>query len=348
MPFEIDGKKVGEGEPCYIVAEIGINHNGDLELAKETMAKARDAGADAVKFQNYHTEDFITDKSLLYEYESGGRTVKESQYEMFKRCELTFEQLTELKRFGDELGISLHSTPTGKRGIEELVKLGCPVLKNGSDYLTHLPLIQDMAQSGLPTVLSTGMASLEEISEAVHAFRAAGNDKLILLICTSNYPTKPENVHLRRIKTLSDVFGCPAGFSDHTDGNTAAIASIVYGSVWLEKHFTLSKDLPGPDHRFSSTPEELRELVKAVRDVESMLGRPELVHSATEDFSRREYRLSCQSIVDLPLGHTLCEKDIAFRRPGTGIKPAHGKYLFGRKLRRPVTANHVFTLEDFE
>jgi len=225
----VGDQTIGNGMPCFLVAEVGINHNGDLNLAKQTIDAAVAAGADAVKFQNYRTEDFINDKSLTYEYISQGNSIIESQYEMFKRCELTKETLRELKDYCESLNVNFHSTPTSKSGIQDLVEIGALILKNGSDYLTNLPLIRSMGESGLPTVLSTGMATLAEIDDAVRTFRSTGNNQLALLHCTSSYPTPPEEVNLRKIASLASAFGCPVGFSDHTDGIISALGAVALG-----------------------------------------------------------------------------------------------------------------------
>src|SRR5205823_10440934 len=180
-----------------------------------------------------------------------GTAVTESQFEMFKRCELSSEHLDELRDHCEQRGAVFFSTPTSVNGINELVRLGVPLLKNGSDYLVHLPLIRAMAQTGLPTVVSTGMATRVEIEDAVNAFRQAGGRDLILLHCTSSYPTPSEDVHLRRIPALAAAFDCPVGFSDHSEGNVAGIGAVALGACFLEKHFTIDKNLSGPDHRFS-------------------------------------------------------------------------------------------------
>lgn len=249
------GKRlVGEGQPCFLAAEVGINHNGDMDLAHRCIDAAAEAGADAVKFQNYHTEDFLSDRSLTYEYVSQGKTVVEPQYDMFKRCELAPASLRELCEHCDQRSVIFFSTPMSEKGIDELVDVGSPLLKNGSDCLVHLPLIRAMARTGLPTVISTGMATLEDMKDAVEAFRQAGGRDLILLHCTSSYPTPPADVHLRKIAALSAAFDCVAGLSDHTDGTVAAIGAVALGACMIEKHFTLGKNLPGPDHRFSADP----------------------------------------------------------------------------------------------
>jgi N,N'-diacetyllegionaminate synthase len=338
---------VGEGQPCFLAAEIGINHNGDLKLAHRSIDAAADAGAEAVKFQNYRTEDFVTERSLTHEYISQGKTIVESQYEMFKRCELAPQSLSELRRHCDQRRIIFFSTPTSEDGVRDLLDLGVLLLKNGSDYLSHLPLIRAMAKTGLPTVISTGMATLDEVKDAVEAFRGAGGKELILLHCTSSYPTPPADVHLRKISALSAAFDCPIGLSDHTDGTVAAIGSVALGACMIEKHFTLDKNLPGPDHRFSADPREFASLVESVRTMEMSLGSAELKPASSEELGRRDYRLSCVAARELRAGHRLTTSDIAFSRPGVGFPPKELETLIARVLLQDVPPGHVFSLEDF-
>lgn len=343
---ELKNRKIGIGFPVYIVAEIGINHNGDMELAKKTILAAKDAGADAVKFQNYKTEDFVPIKNLEYEYISQGKLIKEFQYDMFKRCELSAEQIIELKIFCDNHSIEFHSTPTNFEGVDLLKKIGVAVLKNGSDYLTHLDLIEYMGKSGIPTVLSTGMAAISEIDDAVNVFRSTGNKNLILLHCTSSYPTPAEDVHLKKIQTLKDTFGVVSGFSDHSDGPWAAVGSITYGAAWIEKHFTLDKNLSGPDHAFSSDPQEFAQLVAGIRYMEKSVGEPHLGCTKNEYHSKEKFRISCCAARDLMKGQILTEHDISFFRPGNGIIPKN-KYLFlGRKINCSIQRGALLQLED--
>ena len=344
---QIAGHRLGVGYPCFIVAEIGINHNGDMELAARMIQAAADCGADSVKFQNYRTEDFISDQSLMYSYISEGREVTEAQYDMFKRCELTPENLRVLKEHADDCGVVFHSTPTSEQGIQDLMAIGVPLLKNGSDYLVHLPLIRAMARTRLPTVVSTGMATLSEVDAAVRAYREAGGRDLILLHCTSSYPTPPEDVNLRRIPALAAVFGCPVGLSDHTWGTVAATGAVALGACWIEKHFTIDRSLPGPDQRFSSDPGEFTALVKAVREMEKCLGNSTVHPTVSEAAGRLAFRLSCVAARALPDGHVLGSEDIAFRRPGTGLPPAAVHWLVGHRLRKPVDGGHVLSPEDF-
>lgn len=338
---------VGEGWPCFLAAEIGINHNGGLNLAHRCIDAAADAGADAVKFQNYRTEDFVSSRSLMYEYVSQGQTLSESQYDMFKRCELPPGSLRELREHCDRRNVIFFSTPSSEQGLQELAELGVPLLKNGSDYLVHLPLIQAMARTGIPTVLSTGMAVYPDIEDAVNAFRQAGGKDLVLLHCTSAYPTPAEDVHLRKLPALAAAFGCPAGLSDHSCGNVAAIGAVALGACMIEKHFTLDKNLPGPDHRFSADPSEFRALVEAVRTMEKNLGSAELKPVKSEESGRREYRLSCVAAHDLPAGHSLAASDIAFCRPGFGFPPKNSTMILNRQLNKEIPTGHVFAPEDF-
>jgi N,N'-diacetyllegionaminate synthase len=344
--IQIGSRLVGTDHPCFIAAEIGINHNGDLALAREEIAAAAECGADSVKFQNYRTDDFILDRTLTYEYVSQGRRVIESQYDMFKRNELTRDQLLELKACCDRYDVVFHATPSGTDGLDDLVEIGAPVLKNGSDYLSHTPFIRAMGETGLPTVLSTGMATLAEVDRAVRTFRETGNDQLILLHCTSSYPTPRSAVHLRKMRTLGETFGCPVGLSDHTEGTAAAAAGAALGAVWIEKHFTLRRDLPGPDHWFSSDPQEFKALVESVRTVETMLGDPAVGPAPEEAVAREEYRLSCVAARNLAAGHTLTAGDVVFRRPGRGIPPADAHLLSGRVTARPIPAGHAIREED--
>jgi len=348
QPLELStGHRIGPGAPCFIAVEVGLNHNGDVALAHRLIDAAADAGADGVKFQNFRTEDFVTDRSLEYEYVSQGRAVREAQYDMFKRYELAPEAWAELRDHCQERGIVFFSTPTSEAGIEQLVRLGAPLLKNGSDFLVHLPMVRAMARTGIPTVISSGMATLAEVDDAVRAFRNAGGEDLILLHCTSSYPTPAEDVRLRSIPTLAAAFGCLVGLSDHSDGVVAAVGSVALGACFIEKHFTLDKNLPGPDHRFSADPAEVRELVDAVRTMEACLGGGPIGPAPSELAGRRDFRLSCAAATDLEADSVLSEAGIAFRRPATGLPPVAADWMVGRRLARAVPAGKVLEPSDF-
>ncbi len=241
--IHIQDKIIGKNAPCFIAAEVGINHNGDMELAKQMIKAAKQAGADGVKFQNYYTEDFILDKNLTYEYVSEGKTVVETQYEMFKRYELSAAQLKELKKYCDEIGIVFFSTPTSQRGIKDLQEIDTLLFKNGSDFLVNLELIEQFAETKTPLVISTGMATLAEIDDAVRTFEKAGGNELVILHCVSAYPAPAADVNLRKIPALEAAFDYPIGFSDHTDGIVATLGAVALGACFIEKHFTTDKNL---------------------------------------------------------------------------------------------------------
>jgi len=321
---------MGSQPPCFVIAEIGINHNGSIELAKKSIEAAKKCGVDAVKFQNYVTTDFISDRSLTYQYPGPDGRITESQYDLFKRNELSDEQFTLLKQCCDSIGIEFLSTPTNRQGVEFLAGIGCRMVKNGSDYLVNHRLVAAMACSGMETILSTGMATLAEIDEAVSTFKAAGGKDLTLLHCTSTYPTAPQNLNLRRIPVLAQAFGCLSGFSDHSEGITAATAAVVLGASMVEKHFTLDRSLPGPDHHFSSDPAEMAQLVAAVRYAEASLGTSILGPTEAEMSSRESFRLSCVAAEDIEKGTVLTASHLAFRRPGHGLPPRLESALLGR------------------
>lgn len=331
----------------YVIGEIGINHNGKRTLAEQTIAAAAKVGVDAVKFQNYRAEDFLSDRSVTYGYRSQGENIVEPQYDMFKRCELTGDDLFFLRDMCARYGVDFLSTPTNEDGVMVLKKLGAPALKNGSDYLGHIDLIRSMARTGLPTIISTGMAMEEEVAEAVDAYRSAGGQNLVLLHCVSIYPAPIGQLNLRRMQSLATTFDCVVGFSDHSEGEVAAGIAVALGASVIEKHVTLSHDLPGPDHTFSAEPDELRMLVERVRSVEGALGSAAVVPAVGEVEARTVFRLSCVAAHRLDAGHRLTDADLAFRRPGTGYRPALAAGLVGRVLGLSVERGHVFGEGDF-
>ena len=331
----------------FIVAEIGINHNGDMNLAKKMILAAKESGADAVKFQNYKTEDFVLDRTIEYTYFSKGKEVTEKQFDMFKRYELSFDQLNELKSYCDDIDITFFSTPTGKQGVDELIQLGVSIIKNGSDFLQNLPFIEELAKTEIPIVISTGMATLAQIDEAVRTFESAGGKELTILQCVSQYPTPLEEVNLLKIPALKKAFGYPVGFSDHTEGSVAAIGAVTLGATFIEKHFTLSHDLEGPDHRFSSTPEEFKSYVDSIRKIEIALGKEKLTPTMRDHANSVHFQLSCVAKEGLNEDHVLTENDIAFSRPGDGLPPKMKPFLIGKKLSSAKQAGSKFSFEDF-
>ncbi len=292
------GKTIGIDSPV-IVAEIGINHNGDMKLCRDMIKSAKQCGVDSIKVQNYHTEQFIGQRSEFWEYKNfidnghgnySLEMVKERQYDMFKRCELSFENLVEINEICEEVGIGWHSTPMDIDGLNDLLALNVPVLKNGSDCLQDLELIKAMAETGLPTVISTGMAIVDEIDAAVLTYRNnCIEDNLILLHCCSSYPAPDDSLNVSRIQSLHYNYGLHTGFSDHSKGTTAAILSVAMGSVWYEAHYTTNKFLPGPDNLFSKDPVEMKTIVDGINAAFKQLGDPALGMTDIEAANRKAW-----------------------------------------------------------
>lgn len=344
--IQIGDRVVGPSQPSFLIAEIGLNHNGSYELATESIEAAAKAGADAVKFQNYRTEDFLSDRTLTYTYVSEGREVTESQWDMFKRCEPKAEWLPRLMAFCRERGIVFFSTPTSKEGVDDLMKVNVAVLKNGSDYLTNLPLLEVMGRTGVPVIVSTGMADERDVDDAVAAV-GKGTSPLVLMHCTSSYPTPNEHVNLRRMLTMRDRYRALVGFSDHTEGWSAAVQAVTLGACMVEKHFTLDHNLPGPDHWFSSAPAEFAELVRQVRNAELRLGSPVIAPAAVEKHGREEYRVSMVAAEDLGSGTVVTERHVMLRRPGTGILARDMARYMGRRIIRSIGRGTPLRPEDF-
>lgn len=341
-------KLISEHGKAYIIAEVGINHNGDLSVACEHIRQAASAGADAVKFQNWVAEDFISDKTQMFTYKSQGREITESFYELCKRNEIGSDWLLKLQETADEVGVTLLSTPTSKHGVDQLSALGIRVLKNGSDYLSHIPLIKYMAEKADTLILSTGMADQQDIDYAMDAVSSTkSNCEVVLLHCTSIYPTPPEEANLLRMLKLAERYGTPIGYSDHTTGFEAAVQAVTLGACILEKHFTLSHELEGPDHWFSVTPDELSDYVRAVRDAEVRLGRGQIELAHGERGIALEQRLSAVAARPIKAGELLSEACVAYRKPGSGIHPAEIHRFFGRVIKNDVAENQVLRELDF-
>jgi len=317
---------------CFIIAEVGLNHNGNYQLAKESVIAAAKAGADAVKFQNFLTEDFLSDRTILHTYKDGDIEITEPLFDICKRSEFKVEWLPGLIRLCDKLGIVFLSTPTSESGVDDLISHGVKYIKNGSDYLSHIPLLKYMASTDAIIIISTGMAYQEEIDDAVNAILSiqSNKSKLIILHCTSSYPTSPENVNLKKIQTLQDRYQVPIGFSDHTEGWESAVQAVTLGARVVEKHFTLDKNLPGPDHWFSSDYQEFKDLVNQIRLAESRMGNKALIPAKSEIKVRDQWRLGLVWNRDIKAKDVVLEHDIAIRKPATGLQPKELYSVIGR------------------
>jgi N-acetylneuraminate synthase/N,N'-diacetyllegionaminate synthase len=346
MKVKIGNTLIGEEEPCFIIAEAGVNHNGDINLAKKLIAAAKDAGADAVKFQTFKAENVVIKNAEKAEYQKIAK--EESQYEMLKKLELIEEDFRELADYAKEKDILFLSSPFDKESVDLLYELDVPAFKIGSGEITNFPLLKHIAKKGKSIILSTGMATLGEVEEALNVIRSDGVEDIILLHCVSNYPARIEDVNLRAMETLKQAFKIPVGFSDHTLGITASIAAVALSACVIEKHFTLDRNLPGPDHKASLEPDELKEMVEAIRDVEKALGDGIKRPIKEEKEIKRVARRSIIANVEIPEGAIITEDMLDVKRPGTGIEPKYIDMLVGRKARENIKKSDIVTWKMIE
>jgi len=309
---------------------------------------AKVAGADAVKFQSFKAERIVTRdaEKAAYQMQTTGST--QSQYEMIKGLELDEDDFRSLAAYSKKRGIMFISSPFDIESISILSEIGVPAFKIASGEITNFPLIREISRRGQPVILSTGMANLGEIEAALEVIRSEGLQKIVLLHCVSSYPTPAQDVNLRAMETLKSAFKLPVGFSDHTCGIAASIASVALGACVLEKHFTADKDLPGPDHKASLDPPELKEMVRCVRYTEKMLGDGIKKPTKEEVETRKAVRKSIVAAFDLPAGTCLQENMLDIKRPGTGIAPKHLQALLNRKIKTEIKNDELIAWEKME
>ncbi|MCG8637442.1 MAG: N-acetylneuraminate synthase family protein [Desulfobacterales bacterium] len=350
MEFEIGSRMIGEGHPCFIIAEAGINHNGDLDIAGKMVDAAVDCGVDALKFQTFTASEFVGDKSEVYTYETQGKKVSESMLDMFARHEFRAGEWREIADYCRQKGIIFFSTPQDRDNLALLNRIGVPAIKVGSDDLVNLPLIRAYAGHGLPMILSTGMGYLDEIESAVKTVLDQ-NSNLALLHCTSQYPTPLQDLNLSKITELKRRFpNTVTGFSDHSSGCEAAVMSVALGAKIFEKHFTLDRNMYGPDHRFSSDPAEMASLVRRIRETETSLGSPELSPTEKEKDMRNICHRTIVAVKDIQEGEIIRQDMIALKRPAKGLYPKYMERLVGQKaeglIKKGEYIKRLFTGED--
>ncbi len=333
--------KIAKGKPCFIIAEAGVNHNGSLELATRLIYAAADAGADAVKFQTFVTEEVVGINAPKAKYQKETTNPSESQYEMIKKLELSKEDHEVLLKEAKRKNIIFLSTPFDEKSVDLLVELRVPLIKIGSGEITNHLFLKYIAKKGLPIILSTGMSTLEEVAESVSVIKEAGCEDLTLLHCTSNYPARVEDCNLLSMKTMVDKLNLPVGYSDHTSGIVVPIAAAALGACVIEKHFTLDKNLPGPDHKASLEPYELKEMVKSIRMVERALGSPVKAPVEAELEVRDVARRSIVAKVNILKGTKIAEDMLAFKRPGTGMQPKNAHILIGKTAKRIICKDEM-------
>ncbi|MBU3934947.1 N-acetylneuraminate synthase family protein [Patescibacteria group bacterium] len=343
--IKISQKLIGGQEPCFIIAEAGINHNGDINIAKKMIDSAIEAGVDAVKFQTFTAKEFISNENEMHEYKSQGKIVKESALKMFERNEFKEEEWKEIAEYCKQKGIIFFSTPQDLSNLELLLRIEVPAIKVGSDDLVNLPLLEGYSKKGLPMIISTGMAYLLEIDEAVRTIKN-NNDDLAILHCISSYPAEFGELNLEKIKNLRNIFpDCVIGFSDHSEGAIAAIIAVALGAKIIEKHFTLDKSMPGSDHWFSADPEELKELVKNIRSTEKALGDSKIKPTDKEVETRKTAHRSITASQDIKKGEKLTEENIAMKRPGTGILSKFTPLIIGKEAREDIKKGELISFD---
>lgn len=344
----IADKRIGSEYPCFIIAEAGVNHNGDVSLAKRLIDAAVQSGADAVKFQTFHTDKNITHTAEKADYQKHTTPSDESQYDMIKKLELPDDVFFELSDYAKNRGIIFLSTPFDNESVDLLDRIDVPAFKIPSGEITNYPLLKKIAEKERTIILSTGMATLGEVEDAFHYLKKCGAEDIILLHCTTSYPASIQSVNLRAMETLRCAFQVPVGYSDHTEGITIPIAAVAMGACVLEKHFTLDRTLPGPDHKASLEPHELRAMVKAIRDVETARGNGIKEPNKEEEAIKKVARKSIVAQCDINAGYRLKESDLAIKRPGTGIEPRYFGLIVNKKARIHIQQDQVIMWDMIE
>ena len=346
--IKLNNHLIGHGCQPFIIAEAGINHNGEIANALKMIDIAKTAGADAIKFQTFEASGIVIDSSLTFTYKSQGKEITESMFEMYKRCEFSKTEWIKIKQKCDEVKILFLSTPENRSDLDLLLELGIPAIKIGSDDFTNIPLLKDYSSTGLPLIISCGMANLNEIHQTLNAIGSLEKYPTILMFTTSEYPTIPMNVNLLKLKTLAKSFPkIPLGYSDHTQGILASSLAVAFGAKVFEKHFTIDKNLPGPDHWFSADPEGLKNWVDSIRTAATMLGSEEVKATEKEEKTKILARRSIVALSDIKQGESFNQNNIGLRRPGNGLPAVMIEEIFGKKSAKKISKGNLLKIGDF-
>ena len=330
----------------FIIAEAGVNHNGDMSIARQLIDAAAEAGADVVKFQTFSADQLVTKKAEKAEYQTKHTDAEESQYDMIKRLVLSREMHVELIDYCRSKGIEFFSTAFDTESVDLLIELGIDYFKIPSGEITNLPYLRCIGRFGKSVILSTGMAGIGEIEAAIDALEEAGTDRnnIIVLHCNTEYPTPMEDVNLQAMVSLRDAFGVEFGYSDHTQGIEVAVAAVALGATVIEKHFTIDKNLPGPDHKASLEPHELKQFVSAIRNIEKAMGDGIKRPSPSERKNKPIARKSIVAARDIKAGEFLTEDNLTVKRPGTGVSPMRWDEICGRVAVRDFAADELIEI----
>jgi len=336
------------GKP-FVVAEAGINHNGELIKALKMIEVAKQSGVDAVKFQTFRAEEFCGDKTQMFTYQSQGKEIIEPMLDMFKRYEFDYDEWFQIKQKCDDENILFLSTPQNRSDLDLLLELGLPAIKVGSDDFSNLPLLEDYAKTKLPMIVSCGMSDLAEVYQALDVIGSFEGYPTILLLCTSQYPTPLEDVNLLKLKTLASAFpDLVLGFSDHTKGSLASSLAVAFGAVFFEKHFTLDNNLAGPDHWFSENPESLKDWVKSIHQSYQIMGNALVRPTSKELEMRKLARRSIVVLKDIKQGDKLTEENIGLRRAGNGIAPIFLKDMLGSFASQDLVEGNLMQFKNVQ
>lgn len=346
--IKIGNRSIGSGEPVFIIAEAGVNHNGDVNLAKQLIDEAVVAGADAIKFQTFHTDNIVTCTAEKAGYQKKSTLSDESQYEMLKKLELADDVFRELSDYAKKRKILFLSTPFDAESVDLLDQIDVPSFKIPSGEITNFPLLKIIAEKKKTIILSTGMATLGEVEDAFHYLKICGAEDIILLHCTTSYPASMHSVNLRGMETLRCAFQVPVGYSDHTAGITIPIAAVAMGACVLEKHFTIDRRLSGPDHEASLEPQELHAMVKAIRDVEMATGNGIKGPNDEEVAIKKIVRRSIVARCDIHAGDILKESNLAIKRSGTGIEPKFYESILHKNARIQILKDQAINWDMIE
>ncbi|OFV91962.1 MAG: hypothetical protein A3H95_15990 [Acidobacteria bacterium RIFCSPLOWO2_02_FULL_64_15] len=346
--LDLGGAVVGTGRPCFVIAEAGVNHNGRKELALALVEAAHKADADAIKFQTFSADRVAIRAAERAPYQKTSTGSGESQIEMLRALELPRDAYMEIVAACRDLGLVFLSSPAGPDDVDFLEGLGVAAHKIPSCYIVELDLLSYVARTRKPILVSTGMATLAEVDQAVRTIRQGGNEQLVLLQCTTNYPSRVEDANLRVLPVLRDTFDVHVGYSDHTETPACCVAAVALGAVVIEKHLTLDKALPGPDHQASADPDEFRHLVDLIRQAEVALGTGRKEPSPAEVTNRSYMRRSIVSRAPITAGAVLTSDVLTFKRPGTGISPARLDEVIGARAKVAMDSDHIIQWRDIE
>lgn len=343
--FSIGTRMCGVGFPAFITAEVGLNHNGDVETALRLIDAAAETGVDAVKFQVFKAESFVSGDIQKAAHQKRSLQEEETLWEMWKRLEFFKDDISRLAERALSHDLIFYASPFDEDSVEMLVGMGAPVMKIASGEVTNLPLVAAMAATGLPVIMSVGMASLGEVEVAMETAANAGCDKLALLHCVANYPAELKDVNVARMAELERLFEVPVGFSDHTVGHYASVTAAALGASFVEKHFTLDRNLPGTDHTLSADPAMMKEMVTGIRAAEVAVGSSSLTRLSCEEEGRTLFRRGLVATTDIPAGTVIDGSMVGAKRPATGIPPGSRDIVIGRTARQDIASGEPILWE---